>query len=67
VEAVLRNRRSILTVSAWTAGFGCALSLPRLVSGDGVVCDLGVSTDAEERERLERSAQVLREALAHID
>ncbi|MFB3739302.1 MAG: L-lactate dehydrogenase [Candidatus Velamenicoccus archaeovorus] len=67
VEVVLRNRRSILTVSAWSADAGCALSLPRLVSGEGVVCDLGVSTDADERARLERSAQVLRDGLAQLE
>jgi L-lactate dehydrogenase len=67
VEVVLRNRRSILTVSAWSPEYGCALSLPRLVSGDGVVRELGVSMDDDERARLERSAEVLRRGLARID
>lgn len=66
VEVVLRNRRSILTVSAWTPEYGCALSLPRLVSGTGVVQELGVSMDEDERSRLQRSAEVLREALAEV-
>ena len=61
VEIVVRDRRSIVTVSAWSADYGCALSLPRLVSGAGVARELGVSMDAVERERLERSAAVLRE------
>lgn len=61
VEIVVRDRRSIVTVSAWSADYGCALSLPRLVSGAGVARELGVSMDAGERERLERSAAVLRE------
>jgi L-lactate dehydrogenase len=63
VEVVVRDRRSILTVSAWTPSFGCALSLPRLVSGAGVVRDVGVAMDADERARLDRSAAVLRETL----
>jgi L-lactate dehydrogenase len=61
VEVVVRDRRSVLTVSAWSEAHGCALSLPRLVSGAGVVRDVGVSIDDEERARLERSAEVLRE------
>jgi L-lactate dehydrogenase len=66
VEVVLRDRRSILTVSAWSEEHGCALSLPRLVSGAGIVRAVGVSVDAEERTRLERSAEVLREHLGRV-
>lgn len=66
VEAVLRDRRSILTVSAWSPAYGCALSLPRLLSGSGVVRELGVSMDDGERERLERSASVLRESVERL-
>jgi L-lactate dehydrogenase len=66
VDAMLRDRRSILTVSATTPEFGCALSLPRLVSGAGIVRTLGVSMDDDERGRLARSAQVLREHLATL-
>jgi L-lactate dehydrogenase len=64
VEVVLRDRRSILTVSATSPGYGCALSLPRLVSGTGIVRELGVSMDDGEHARLDRSAEVLREQLA---
>jgi L-lactate dehydrogenase len=61
VDTILRDRRSILTVSAHTDRYGCALSLPRLVSGDGIVREVGVSMDDDERARLERSAEVLRD------
>jgi L-lactate dehydrogenase len=63
VEVIVRDRRSILTVSATSEDYGCALSLPRLVSGAGVVRELGVAMDDEERSRLERSASILREHL----
>jgi L-lactate dehydrogenase len=66
VEVVLRDRRSILTVSATSSDHGCALSLPRLVSGTGIVRELGVSMDEGERARLDRSAEVLREHLAKV-
>jgi hypothetical protein len=36
------------------------------VSGDGVVRELGVSMDDDERARLARSAAVLREHLAKV-
>lgn len=67
VEVVVRDRRSILTVSAWTPHYGCALSLPRLVSGSGVVREVGVAIDEGERSRLERSAEVLRESLERLE
>jgi L-lactate dehydrogenase len=66
VDAMLRDRRSILTVSATNPEHGCALSLPRLVSGAGIVRTLGVSMDEDERDRLARSAEVLREHLAML-
>lgn len=66
VEVILRDRRSILTVSAHTSEHGCALSLPRLVSGAGIVRTLGVSMDDDEQARLERSAEVLRDHLARL-
>jgi L-lactate dehydrogenase len=66
VEVVGRDRRSILTVSAWSDAYGCALSLPRLVCGTGVAREVGVSIDRDERERLERSAEVLRTHVASI-
>ena len=66
VEVVARDRRSILTVSARSEAYGCALSLPRLVCGVGVAREIGVSVDRDERERLERSAEVLREHSAAI-
>jgi L-lactate dehydrogenase len=66
VEVLLRNRHSILTVSATSAEYGCALSLPRLVTGGGIVRELGVQVDDEERSRLEGSAQVLRDHLTQL-
>jgi L-lactate dehydrogenase len=66
VEVILRGRRSILTVSATSPAYGCALSLPRLVSRGGIVRELGISIDDAERQRLEASAAVLREHLQRV-
>jgi L-lactate dehydrogenase len=65
-EVVLRDQRAILTVSATEPSFGCALSLPRLVGGDGVMHTLGVDLDEDEHRRLEASAQLLREHAAAL-
>ena len=65
-EVVLRGQRAILTVSADDPGYGCALSLPRVVSGDGVGQTIGVSLDRDELSRLEASAAVLREHAARL-
>jgi len=65
-EVVLRDQRAILTVSATEPAFGCALSLPRLVGGDGVMQTLGVDLDEQEQRRLDASAEVLREHAAAL-
>lgn len=65
-EVVLRGQRAILTVSAGDPHFGCAISLPRVVSGDGITHTIGVSLDDDELARLEASAAVLREHTAQL-
>ncbi|TSA80346.1 L-lactate dehydrogenase [Deinococcus detaillensis] len=64
-EAVLRDRRSVLTVSAAAPG-DVAYSLPRVVGGAGVLETLMPKLDAPEQEALERSVAVIREAAAHL-
>ncbi|WP_161884268.1 L-lactate dehydrogenase [Deinococcus alpinitundrae] len=64
-EAVLRDRRSVLTVSASAPG-DVAYSLPRVVGGAGVLETLMPRLDAPEQEALERSVAVIRAAAAHL-
>lgn len=59
-EAVLDDRRSVLTVSAPTPEYGVSLSLPRIVGARGVEGTLLPSLTEEERAALEASADVLR-------
>lgn len=59
-EVLLRDQRAILTVTSRSDAYGCALSLPRLVSGDGVVADIGLTLSDNERRALDRSAEILR-------
>lgn len=60
-EAILGDRRSVLTVSAPTDEYGGSLSLPRVVGARGVEDTLMPPLTAEERAALEASAGVLRE------
>lgn len=66
VDVVLRDRRAILTISAWSPEFDCAVSLPRLVGGGGILREVGVPMDEAERTRLQRSADLLCETLSGI-
>lgn len=59
-EAILRDRRAVLTVSVPTPGYGVSLSLPRVVGGRGVEATLLPPLPPEEQEALEASAAVLR-------
>lgn len=65
-ERILRNQRAILTVSETIDEYGVALSLPRLVGGDGVIGNIGLSMNEEEKKLLQTSADVLKEALSSV-
>ncbi len=66
VGAILRNHRSVLTVSTLLEGeYGLedvCLSVPCVVSGDGVERVVEASLLPEERESLARSSTILRSA-----
>ncbi len=70
VGAVIRNERSVLTVSTSLEGeYGLedvSLSLPSIVSGQGVEKILGASLPKEEMDALQNSANTLKEAMAGL-
>ncbi|SEJ58395.1 malate dehydrogenase (NAD) [Deinococcus reticulitermitis] len=65
-EGVLRDRRSILTVSAPTPEYGVSLSLPRIIGAGGVLSTLHPKLTEDEQRALDKSAEVLRQARAHL-
>lgn len=71
VGAILRNQHSILTVSTLLDGeYGLrdvCLSVPCVVGEAGVERIITASLTPEEQEALERSASVLREAIAELE
>jgi len=62
-ERIVRDQRAILTVSATIEKYNVALSLPRLVGGDGIIAEIGLSMNDEERILLQSSADILSKAL----
>lgn len=65
-ERIIRDQRAILTVSATIGEYGVALSLPRLVGGDGILAEIGLSMNEDEKRLLQTSADVLLEAWSSV-
>lgn len=70
-EAVLRNERTVLTASTLLSGqYGISdlyLSLPCVISADGVERVLAPDLNDQERAGMTASAQAIRDALAQMD
>src|SRR6185369_1520887 len=70
VDVLLHDQRAILTICARIAGVpdcdGLTLALPHLVGGKGALATIPLSIDITEREGLQRSAGILREALQSL-
>ncbi|HEX2864568.1 MAG TPA: L-lactate dehydrogenase [Deinococcales bacterium] len=61
-EAVLRDARAVLTVSAPSEDYGVSLSLPRLVGGGGLLGEIKPVLSTAEAQALSASAGVLKAA-----
>lgn len=70
LRTILRGERRVLTVSRWQEGASgvrdVSLSMPTIVGSGGAEIGLEPDMLRSERERLERSAQVLRDAYASV-
>jgi len=65
-EAVLRDERAVLPIGTYNAGYGVTLSLPSVVGREGVSRILEPAMTEEEQRALDKSAEVLRQALQRI-
>ena len=65
-EIVLRDERAAIPVGSYQSAFGVTLSLPSVVGRDGVVEVLQPELSADERNRLQKSAQNLKSALDSV-
>jgi L-lactate dehydrogenase len=70
VDAIIHNRRTILTVASHTPAIGSVndvtLSLPRIIGGDGIVATLPTPLSPGEQSALENSASVIRESIDEL-
>jgi L-lactate dehydrogenase len=70
VEAILRDQRTVLTVSTPMIGQygveGIAISLPTIVGGGGAIEILNLPISAEEHAAFQHSAQTLKDRLAQL-
>jgi L-lactate dehydrogenase len=71
VDVLLHDQRAILTICCRVARVpdcdGVTLALPHLVGGEGALATIPLSLDVTEREGLQRSAGILREALVSLN
>jgi L-lactate dehydrogenase len=65
-EMVLRDERAAIPVGSYQSALGVTLSLPSVVGRVGVVAVLHPDITPEERSRLQRSAQSLKNALESV-
>lgn len=69
-EVILSNQRAILTICAphddVVGVQDVTLALPHLLSGDGVIGSLPLSMSDDEREKLARSAHIVRQAIDQL-
>ena len=70
VQAIVRDQRSLLTVSVPVETIGdvhdITFALPAIVGGDGIISVLPAQLNDEEEALLEHSARTLREALDEL-
>jgi L-lactate dehydrogenase len=65
-EMVLRDECAAIPIGSYQPALGVTLSLPSVVGRDGVVAVLQPDLTPEERSRLQRSAQSLKNALEAV-
>jgi L-lactate dehydrogenase len=65
-EIVLRDERAVIPIGCYNPAYGVTVSLPAIVGRRGVERILEPAMSADERKALQRSAETLRSALAHV-
>jgi len=71
IDVLLHDQRAILTICSRITGVpdcnGVTLALPHLVGGEGAMATIPLPLDTIEREGLQRSAEILRDALKSLN
>jgi L-lactate dehydrogenase len=63
---ILREERSAIPIGSYQPQFGVTLSLPSVVGSAGIVRVMQPELSPEEQSGLQKSAENLRLALAHV-
>ena len=70
-EAIVRDEKSILSVSSYLDGqfgiYGISLSMPAIVGRNGVETLVPIQLSADEQTKLKESAETLKKAIAECD
>jgi L-lactate dehydrogenase len=66
-EVILRNEHAVMPVASFNPEYGVSLSLPSVLGHHGVERILRPEMSTQEREALQRSADALRAAIAHLN
>jgi L-lactate dehydrogenase len=66
-EAILRDEQAVIPIGSFIPKYGVTLSLPSVVGRRGVSRNLEPEMSDDERRGLQRSAEVLRKAVARIN
>jgi len=66
-EIVLRDERVVVPIGAYSSKYGVTLSLPSVLGRDGVAQVLEPEMSDQERQGLERSAETIKKAVAHLE
>jgi len=65
-EMVVRDERAAIPIGSYQRELGVTLSLPSVVGRGGVISVLQPTLSPDERSKLEKSAESLRDALKQV-
>src|SRR6202165_4464244 len=65
-EAILRDEHAVIPIGSYNAQYGVTISLPSVLGRQGVIQILEPEMSEEERQGFQRSADILRNAVARI-
>ena len=66
VASILGNTKQVRPVSHYVPDLGCCISLPACIGREGVVRTIPITLNAEERKKLESSADALKKVLTIV-
>lgn len=66
-KSILFDQRIVWPISHWIDDLGCCLSLPVILGRKGIVRSLSMPLNKEERDLLDKSADLLKELIVEAE